>query len=279
VTVRTLLLTALWLFAAALPLRAVNIICSSYPVWLMTRAITNGAGNIAPELLMPSNSGCAHDYLPSVRDMRKACGPDTVLIINGLKLDDHIAQAIKKINRKVVVIASCPPASQFDAHAFISPDTAAYMVQEIARNLSLIDPERKKIYQSNSQQLCSKLADLHKLYCRNQTKKTVVLSGRLFINLAKAANVPVILIRENHNTVLTATQLGKLLQRIRQAAPDAIWQEKNSRDPAVAAIQKDLALPVIELDSMLAGPANPQPDHFLEIMRSNLQKIAGAKQK
>ena len=106
-TVRTLLLTVLWLFAAALPLRAVNIICSSYPVWLMTRAITNGAGNIAPELLMPSNSGCAHDYLPSVRDMRKACEPDTVLIINGLKLDDHIAQAIKKSTGKLLLL---PPA-------------------------------------------------------------------------------------------------------------------------------------------------------------------------
>jgi ABC-type Zn uptake system ZnuABC Zn-binding protein ZnuA len=81
------------------------------------------------------------------------------------------------------------------------------------------------------------------------------------------------LAKKEHDTVLSSSELRKLLQKIKTEKPYAIWAEKGSADPVLAVLKKHTNLPVIELDTMLHGIADPPEDHFIKLMRFNLETL------
>ena len=66
-----------------------KILCTTYPVFLFVREVAAG-GPIQPELLLPPDAGCPHDYSLTPRDLMKLSGEGTLLIRNGLGLDDAL---------------------------------------------------------------------------------------------------------------------------------------------------------------------------------------------
>ena len=144
-------------------------------------------------------------------------------------------------------------------------------------NLSEFDQEHAVIYQKNFQLLQTQL---NELTARARTIKphTAVLQSPLFLNLAKNANCQTIVIKSSHSDILSANSLKKLLQRIRKSRPAILWSEKGSSDSAAAAIQKNIQLPAVQLDSMLTGPSEPPYDYPIKVMRANLDAIEKAAQ-
>ena len=66
-----------------------KIICTTYPVFLIVREVAAG-GPIQPELLLSPEAGCPHDYSLTPQDLMKLSGKGTLLIRNGLGLDDAL---------------------------------------------------------------------------------------------------------------------------------------------------------------------------------------------
>ena len=274
---RIKLLLTVVLTAIIFDLAAARIVCTTYPVWLLTRAIVQGTPGTDLTLLVNPAAGCAHDFTPSSGDLRQAARPGTILIANGAGLDDHIVQSLLKINSNLHLLQCANPAAEFDAHQFVSPDTALFMAKNIMLKLSEFDPDHSTIYRKNFYALQKQL---NELTVRSRTIKphTAVLQSPLFLNLAKTANCPTIVIKSSHSDILSANSLKKLLQRIRKSRPAILWSEKGSTDSAAAAIQKNIQLPVVQLDSMLDGPAEPPYDYPIKIMRANLDAIEKAVQ-
>lgn len=92
---------ALFFFAALLwgtALTAADqVFCTTFPVYLFTRNIMQGAPR-QPELLLPANLGCPHDYAVTPQDLRKVSGGSPLLIANGAGLDNAVCEALKKAN-------------------------------------------------------------------------------------------------------------------------------------------------------------------------------------
>ena len=103
-----------------------------------------------------------------------------------------------------------------------------------------------------------------------------MLQSPLFLNLAQASNCKAIVIKSGHSDILSANSLKKLLQRIRKSQPAILWSEKGSSDSAAAAIQKNIKLSGIQLDTMLSGPAEPPFDYPVKVIRANLDAIEKA---
>ena len=272
---RKKLLLAFLLTALAFDLAAARIVCTTYPVWLLTRAIVQDTPGTGLTLLVNPAAGCAHDFTPSTGELRQAAQPGTILIANGAGLDDHIVQSLRKINSKLLLIPCADPAPGLDPHQFISPDTALFMAKNIMQKLSEFDPEHSAIYQKNYQIL---QLQLNELTARAKAVKahTAVLQSPLFLNLAQASNCKAIVIKSGHSDILSANSLKKLLQRIRKSQPAILWSEKGSSDSAAAAIQKNIKLSGIQLDTMLSGPAEPPFDYPVKVMRANLDAIEKA---
>ena len=272
---RKKLLLAFLLTALAFDLAAARIVCTTYPVWLLTRVVVQTAPGVDLTLLINPAAGCAHDFTPSAGDLRQASQAGTILIANGAKLDDHIVQSLRKVNPAIRVIQCADTDPAKDAHQFISPDTALFMAKNIMQNLSELTPENRAIYAQNFQQLKSQLDHLT-ARLRAMKPRRVVLQSALFLNLAQAANCQAIEIKSGHSDILAAHALKKLLRHIRQTRPAMLWCEKGSADNTVSIIRKSISIPAVQLDTMLSGPANPPGDYFVKVMRANLDAIEKA---
>ena len=257
----------------ALQLSASHAVCTTYPIWLLTKAVAGNAPDVKIALLINSQHGCAHDYTPAPRDLAKIMKNGTLLIANGLGLDDHIVNAAKKVNKNINICLAADCSDKLDAHYFIAPDNAKVMLDKIALVLSRYAPADKEIFNANKARYHLLLDELSKQYKKLPPRQSVVLQNSTFLHLAKAAGYNVILVKKEHDSVLSSSELRKLLQKIKTEKPYAIWAEKGSADPVLTVLKKHTKLPVIELDTMLHGTDDPPEDHFIKLMRSNLETL------
>ncbi|NLI00314.1 MAG: zinc ABC transporter substrate-binding protein [Chthonomonadales bacterium] len=172
-----------------------RIVCSTFPVWLLTRNVAQGRTGIRVELLLPAGLGCPHDYVVTPQDARKIEEAD-VLVVNGLGLDDFAAERFRKAKPEATVIVATDgvaddldhhrhgsdgagphtadddgatarhehehdgetaEAHSTNAHLFSSPRLAGRMARVIATGLASVDPEGAALYRDNAAGLARRL--------------------------------------------------------------------------------------------------------------------------
>jgi ABC-type Zn uptake system ZnuABC Zn-binding protein ZnuA len=92
----------------ALPTQAGNrrvILCSTYPIFQITRNVVGSLNTVDVQLLIPAALGCPHDYALTPQDMGKLSGAD-VLIVNGLGMEEYLGAPVDKANPHIKVIDS-----------------------------------------------------------------------------------------------------------------------------------------------------------------------------
>ena len=77
-----------------------HILCTTYPLYLFTTAVTEGAENVEVSLLVNSQTSCLHDYTLTVADMKAIEGAD-VIVINGVGLEAFMSAALERKRRNV----------------------------------------------------------------------------------------------------------------------------------------------------------------------------------
>ncbi len=93
--------------------RKMPILCTTFPVWLLTRNITHGSDRVEVKLLIAAQMGCPHDYALTPQDMQKLATA-RVLVVNGLGLEEFLGAPLKKANEtlKLVDASHDIPAAQ-----------------------------------------------------------------------------------------------------------------------------------------------------------------------
>ena len=66
-----------------------KVLCTTFPVYQITRNVTVGVPGIQVELMIPARLGCPHNYSLTPDDMRKIASADT-LVINGLGMEEFL---------------------------------------------------------------------------------------------------------------------------------------------------------------------------------------------
>ena len=71
------LLASLFAVSGAVAAEAkVRVLATTYPVYLITRAVTQSSPDVQVDLLIPAQTGCPHDYALTPQDMRKLAAAD-----------------------------------------------------------------------------------------------------------------------------------------------------------------------------------------------------------
>lgn len=255
-------------------LTALDIVCSSYPVWLLTRPITFQVPGVRMQLMQQANSGCSHSYTPTPQDMRKVTHPDTVLICNAPGMDGHIAAAAGKVNPSLRIIFAADNIKKQDDHTFASPDTAKFMCIKIAAELSRLDPDNQELYQRNADKFISQLDELiRQAQTLPSPGRYAVLPSSIFINLATLCRCRFIMLRHEKSSPMRPGSMIKALKDARKYQAYSIWQEHHSHDDAVKIFARESRLTCITLDPLLSGPTDPPADYYIIVMRRNLETI------
>ena len=139
---------------------ALHVLATTYPVYLFTTAVTEGAEGVEVDLLVNQPTSCLHDYTLTVTDMKAVQRAD-VIVMNGAGLEDFLADALDG-SEAVVIDCSAGldllPAqgheghhhdTLYDPHIWMDPSYAAQMAEAIVQGLSALDGGGADLFRLN----------------------------------------------------------------------------------------------------------------------------------
>ena len=139
---------------------ALHVLATTYPVYLFTTAVTEGAEGVEVDLLVNQPTSCLHDYTLTVTDMKAVQRAD-VIVMNGAGLEDFLDSALAASEAETVDCSAgldLLPAqgheghhhdTLYDPHIWMDPSYAAQMVEAIVQGLSALDGGGADLFRLN----------------------------------------------------------------------------------------------------------------------------------
>lgn len=291
----------LLIFALTGICQELNVYCTTYPVWLLTREITRGLKDVRARLLIPAGTGCPHDYVLTPADLRRLQRKNILIVRNGLGLDDFILPALAKVNPRAKIITACTEKmafkhtscdnkehnhchhhhehSAYNAHLFASPDKALEMVQTITDGLCQADPSHVSPYRLNSRRLRRELTLLVRrmeMLQKLVRGKAVVVQHDIFQYLFHALDLKIAAEILGEGQSPSASEMGRLVQAIRRHKASVIFTEPQYPARTAEILARECGIKICKLDPLANGPVNPPPGYYVRVMNENLTKIRSA---
>ena len=271
---------------------ALHVLATTYPVYLFTTAVTEGAEGVEVDLLVNQPTSCLHDYTLTVTDMKAVQRAD-VIVMNGAGLEDFLADALDG-SEAVVIDCSAGldllPAqgheghhhdTLYDPHIWMDPSYAAQMVEAIVQGLSALDGGGADLFRLNGdlaqQTLAGAAADWARELERWQGRSIITFhdgfqyfASFLGLDIYKA-------IEEEEGATVSARELTEIISLLRQEEPGdiPIFTEVNGSTASAETIAREVGCQVYELSMLMSGEGTGiQP--YLEAMERNIQAITEA---
>lgn len=256
-----------------------RVLAATFPVYLFTRNICEGAKNVRVELLVPATAGCPHDYAPKPGDLRKLASAD-VLVKNGLGLESFLDKSIGAVAPDIAIVLAdknVPLVREANGavnpHIFAAPRQAAIMAQNICAGLAAINPENAEIYKSNAVRYTRGLDELGRRLEKigeRAANKNIVLEHDALAYLAQNANLNIAAQIEEH---VTAARLAMLVNRIKQISPALLAGDAQYSDRTLQTLARETGIPFATLDPCAAGAENAPLDYYQKVMTKNIETL------
>lgn len=287
-----------------------KIYCTTYPMYLFARNVMKDAPQ-QPELLLPANLGCPHDYVVTPQELKRISGEGIYLIANGMGLDDAVCRMLQKANPSLRVFYAggasplkfdgahgeeekdeaehqcdagkehvCPHHHEENAHLFASPKRAAELVHSLGEELAKRDPSNAALYRKNAAAyekcllaLAREISEAVKMFrC-----KTIAVQHDVFELLAQDAGLQVsAVLQVEPGTNPSASELIHLIDTIRKSKTGCIAAEPQYSADIAKTIGREAKVPVIQLDPVANGKLDVPLDHYETTMRANLSVMKKA---
>ena|GEM_PF-4078951 len=278
------LLVMAWPRAAA---AGVEALAADYPVYLFTKNIMAGVPDSRVTLLTTVPGG-RHVLAPmELETLSRA----DILISGGLSLDIFLERAlgVAKPSLKIIdagaragdplildlaaarkwYLSQDPPRAA--PHLFASLSGAAVMTGNLAEALARLDPQAAEIYRVNAAGIISEyqrlLYECQAVADRWSPRPRVILSHGVLIHLAADLRLNVAGIIEAPEAEPSA-RLAELVGPAQDSA--AILADPYGRLDLARTLGAKARRPVALIDPVASGPAEPPPDYFQKVFRTNL---------
>ena len=279
-----------------------RIVCSTFPLWLLTRNIADGQKGVSVELLLPAGLGCPHEYVVTPEDARRIESAD-VMVINGLGLDDFAADRFRqsKPNGPVIIATEGLQSQEHSAHSdgehghsdttphehdhgleanphlFSSPRLAARMAQRIAGELARIDPDGAARYESNAARLAQRLdalADEIRKAIEVLPNKRIIAQHDILDAFATDAGLEIVgYIQAHAGHDPSAQEIIELVRTVRQRDAGAVFVEPQYPARIGETIAREAGIPIGTVDPVASGPDDAPMDYYEITMRRNVEEL------
>lgn len=288
----SLLLIALALLPAACKRSASTekeIVCTTYPVWLITRDLMQGAENPPPlSLLVPPDNGCPHDYALDTSSMLRLSRIKNLLLLRNGGLDDVLADSVKGLNpgtqdRPVITHAGHDHGGyghcSHDPHIFTAPGQVKGMVRSLAKSLKEFDPGNEAVYTKNEARLLAELDELE-ASAKNIGKGKKILAMHSTFNhlLAETGFNLRGVIFGGHISALSPVETQKWINMIKQEKIAFLITEPQTSRQVAEQLRNETGITLLELDPAASGTIDVPADHLLKTMEQNIAKLREAAQ-
>lgn len=266
-----------------------TIACTTYPVYLLAQAVTEGTEDVEPVLVINQQISCLHDYTLSTSDMKTIESCD-LLAINGADLEEFLEDVLE--SREYLDCSDGlsllwnEEEEEYDAHIWLDPSLAAGMAGNLATGLSDADPDNAALYQANADAIAQELSALQE----ELTEKLSSLTCRELITFhdgfryfAEAFGLSIAAsVEEEEGSEASARRTAELTGLIDQYQIPAVFTEVNGSDSTAVALSRERGTGVAALNLGMSSAGIPEELTGLEayqfILRSNVDTILEAYQ-
>ena len=275
---------------------ALRVLCTTYPVYLFTTAVTGGAEGVQVDLLVREQISCLHDYTLTVSDM-KAIEAADVIVMNGVGLEDFMADALSTSAAAVIDCAKGlellpyedheehdhgageEEGEHYDPHIWMAPANAEWMLQNIAQALAAVDSSHLDQYRSNSSAAVKEIQS----GIQPDGDALAALPGLItfhdgFQYFAQAFGLDLLkAIEEEEGSEASAAEIKEIVSLVEEHHIPAVFTEKNGSEATARAIARETGCAVGTLDMIMSGSGSGiQP--YIDAVNANLDTILEALQ-
>ena len=252
-----------------------NITATTYPLYVLTAAITAEAEGVEVRRLNTGSVSCLHDYTLTVSDMRALEQAD-LLILNGAGLEDFLSQALTQLradrvdcSRSVSLLegdghthhheenAQYAHDHEHDPHYWMDPRNLISAAQAICNALCAADPDRASLYQTNAETVS---ALLESSYQKWRSALSGVKNPHLitfhdgFSYFAEAFGLTLLFsMEEEDGATASAKDILTAANYVKEYSITAIFTEVNGSGAAARAVSGETGAAVYPLSMLMDG--------------------------
>ncbi len=280
--------------------KKMEVLCSTFPVYQITRNVVQGNAAVKVELMLPPASGCPHDYSLTPKDMQKISRAD-ILIINGLGMEEFMDTILGKANSRLRVVDSSAGIKNLlgnadggqiltghdkvkdhhhegvNPHLFASPRMCGQLAMNIASALSKADPGGAETYNRNAKAYASKmnrLSDNFVSSVKMLKNRNIVTQHGVFDYLARDAGLDIVAVIESHpGQEPSASEMLSIIREVKRYKAGAVFYEPQYSSKVPQVIAKEAGIPSAILDPVATGPENAGLNYYEMVMMKNIETL------
>ena len=263
--------------------KPLNVLCSFYPMYVMTLNVVGDTPGIKVECLTDSAVGCLHDYQLTPANVRSISTAD-IFIANGAGMESFIDKVLKESPHLKVIEASRGIRLAFNdnPHVWVSVWGATEETKNIANGLAAADPVHAAAYSQNAATYEKRLEmlrdEMHAALDRLQNRN-IVTFHEAFPYFASEFNLNIVgVVERDPGSQPNAGELAKSIQTVRKAKVKAVFAEPQYPAKSAEIIHRETGVPISILDPAVTGPREPSKarDSYLITMENNLKVLVNA---
>ena len=240
-----------------------TVLATTYPVYLLASAVTEGVEGIQVERLSTGQVSCLHDYTLSVDDMKKIQRAD-VIAMNGAGLEEFMEDALSSSSAAVIDCSQGVELLEnlehhhegedhddhdhghWDPHYWMDPRRAARMVENIVQGLIAAAPDNGDTYRDNGEKAALLLstwdAEARELLAQEGTPG---ITGLItfhdgFQYFAQTYGLPLLAaIEEEAGSEASAKEINEITALVKEKNIPVIFTEVNGSDATAQMIHRE----------------------------------------
>ena len=264
-----------------------HIVATTYPVYLFTTAVTEGAEGVEVSLLVKQQTSCLHDYTLTVSDMKAIEGAD-VIVMTGAGLEDFMDDALSASDAQVIDCSEgidLLPAqgheghdhdAEYDPHIWMDPANAQVMLGTIADQLGQITGQDLQARCTEVQQQVEQASQQWKEQVTTLSDPKLITFHDGFQYFSRSFGLELLkAIEEEEGSEASAQEIKEIVSLVEQYHLPAIFTEVNGSESTAQAISRESGCGVYQLNMIMSGDGTGiQP--YLDAMQNNIDTIVEA---
>lgn len=269
-----------------------QLACTTYPVYLLTQAVTEGVEDVTVDLVIDQEVSCLHDYTLTMRDMEAVERAD-VVICNGAGLEDFLEDVLEgresiDCSQGIELLQSEEEDHDghddhdhdVDPHIWMAPENAALMARNIADGLSELDPDNAARYQENAEEAAAYLVQLKADLAAQLENRDygIITFHDGFGYFAESFGLQLLAaVEEEEGSEASAKTITEIVDLVEEYQLPAIFTEVNGSDATAQTICRECGIETYPLSMCMSGDGCGL-EGYTSVLRSNIETILEAYQ-
>lgn len=278
---------------------ALRCAATTYPVWLLAQAVTEGVEGVEVNLVIDQEVSCLHNYTLTMRDMVAVEQAD-VLVINGAGLEDFLEDVLA--GREII---DCSEGIELldpeeghdhedgedhdhddghhhdqDPHIWMDPLRYARMAQTLAEGLAKRDPEHGEAYRANAQAAAAELERFHgeMMELLGDGDYDLITFHDGFGYFAASFGMHLLAaVEEEEGSEASAKTVNTITQLVKEHHIPAVFTEVNGSDATAQTICRECGIETFPLSMCMSGEGGGLAA-YEAVLRGNIETILEAYQ-